>query len=124
MKKTIRLTESDLTRLVRRIIEESFTDAVPAPNELKNELLTQFKEIIERNLKRDGIKHWKISPAYNILADYCKENRIPKQDVIDFIDYEVKGRREKESPILKKDQGFIDAVNRAVMKYQSSYNHI
>ena len=104
---------------------ESLLDVEPEQGKFKEEILKNIKEVLVKNLKRDQIKHWKISPSYNILADYCKDKFLIKQDVIDFIDWEIGIRKPgQDTPSLKKDQDFINMINKVIEEYQKRYKWI
>jgi len=76
MKKTIRLTESDLTRLVKRIIKEQSTTFTPEMlNSPKGQITKQFKQVFNKlyktNFPLDG--NWKVKGYNETMSRYIKD---------------------------------------------------
>ncbi len=80
MKKTIRLTESDLTRLVKRIIKEQSTTFTPEMlNSPKGQITKQFKQVFNKlyktNFPLDG--NWKVKGYNETMSRYVKDKGLP-----------------------------------------------
>ena len=80
MKKIVRLTESDLTRLVKRIIkEQSYTFTPEMLNSPKGKITKQFKQVFNKlyktNFPLDG--NWKAKGYNEAMSRYIKDKGIP-----------------------------------------------
>ena len=61
MKKVIRLTESDLVRLVNRIVKEQFDGEIESPQDNVNSGYEELKSRLERYKNKIGTFGWAFS---------------------------------------------------------------
>ena len=77
MGKVIRLTESDLTRIVKRVIKEQLN--AEALNSPKGEYTKKFKQVFNKlyntNFPIDG--NWKVANYNETMSRYIKDKGIP-----------------------------------------------
>ncbi len=110
MKKIIRLTESDLTRIVRRVINESGDNDIEIPEE--------FEDVI--NKLGNNPTPQEIIDAYNseveegtTLVDYFRgifynenDEEFPFYDVLDELNYAITGEEYEEEEDEYEDEEF------------------
>ena len=93
MKKVIRLTESDLTRIVKRIIKESNGDEL---EELKNDIddiCEEYQDEVKQMVKRNGSLNLDeakeiLSDLKNNLEEFLEESSHDEMSDEDYFDLE------------------------------------
>ena len=105
MKKVIRLTESDITRLIKRVISESHEEGSDRYMFFSN--LEQIKRQCEVLLEQDrGMIEEILDNGHDWAQDHIAESKNNMDQVFDFMMGEIKGSGEQDI----NDNSFDDVI--------------
>ena len=118
MKRTLRLNETDLTRIIRRVISEQSTQPVPLFEECPDKMNSLVRLVGKSNVPSSCLKAANSSNDISSLEQECVDSLQPLwEETYRNLDYS-----RMKSRSYKKDTEIINAIAELTQCYFSSEN--